>query len=65
MLVVMVTPDLVKRKLHAGRIAGEAAKAMGGGGGGRPEMAQAGGRDKGNLGKALNMVPELVRKAIS
>ena len=44
LLITMVTPDLVERGLHAGNIAQEAAKAMGGGGGGRPEMAQAGGK---------------------
>ena len=64
-LVVMVTPDLVERGLHAGRIAGEAAKVMGGGGGGRPRIAQAGGRDKEKLDEALRTVPELVRRTLS
>jgi alanyl-tRNA synthetase len=64
-LVVMITSDLVKRGLHAGRIAGDAARAMGGGGGGHPEMAQAGGKDKEKLDHALKLVPELVRKALS
>jgi len=65
LMVVMVTPDLVERGVHAGRIAKEAAKAMGGGGGGRPEMAQAGGRQKEKLDEALGLVPELVRRALS
>ena len=65
LMVVMVTPDLVERGLHAGRIASEAAKAMGGGGGGRPEMAQAGGKEKEKLDEALGLVPELVRRALS
>ena len=43
-VVAMVSPDLVARGLHAGNIAGETARVMEGGGGGRPEMAQAGGK---------------------
>ncbi|MDP3062971.1 MAG: alanine--tRNA ligase, partial [Chloroflexota bacterium] len=65
LLVTMITPDLVSRGLHAASIAREAAKAMGGGGGGRPEMAQAGGRDATKLDEALRRVPELVRQALS
>ena len=64
-LVTMVTPDLVERGLNAGNIARDAAKLMGGGGGGRPEMAQAGGRQPEKLDKALAAVPNLVRSALS
>ena len=60
-LITMVTADLVSRGLHAGNIARDAAKVMGGGGGGRPEMAQAGGRRADKLDKALQAVPQLVR----
>ena len=63
-LVAMVTPDLVERGLNAGSIARDAAKLMGGGGGGRPEMAQAGGRQADRLGDALAAVPGLVRAAL-
>ena len=42
--IAMVTPDLVGR-FHAGKIVQPAAKALGGGGGGKPDMAQAGGPD--------------------
>jgi len=61
MIVIALTKDLIPRGLHAGKIAGAAAKAMGGGGGGRPDMAQAGGRDAGSLGRALGDVPGIVR----
>ncbi len=61
MIVTMVTPDLVSRGLHAGNIARDAAKLMGGGGGGRPETAQAGGRQPERLGAALDSVTNLVR----
>ena len=64
-LVTMVTPDLVGRGLNAGNIARDAAKLMGGGGGGRPEMAQAGGRQPEKLDDALAAVPGLVRAALS
>ena len=65
LLVAMVTPDLVARGLHAGNLARDTAKVMGGGGGGRPEMAQAGGRHVDKLNEALNGVPELVRRSLS
>ncbi len=64
-LVTMVTGDLVERGLNAGNIARDAAKLMGGGGGGRPEMAQAGGRQPEKLDEALAAVPNLVRSALS
>ena len=64
-LVTMVTPDLVEKGLNAGSIARDAAKLMGGGGGGRPEMAQAGGRQPEKLDDALAAVPSLVRAALT
>ena len=64
-LVTMVTADLVERGINAGNIARDAAKLMGGGGGGRPEMAQAGGRQPEKLDEALAAVPGLVRAALS
>ena len=65
LLVTMVTPDLTGRGLHAGHIARDAAKLMGGGGGGRPESAQAGGRQPERLGAALDSVVGLVRAGLS
>ena len=64
-LVAMVTPDLVDRGVHAGSVARDTAKVMGGGGGGRPDMAQAGGRQAEKLDEALRGVPELVRQSLS
>ena len=63
-IVTMITPDLVSRGLHAGNIARDAAKLMGGGGGGRPETAQAGGRQPERLGAALDSVANLVRAGL-
>ncbi len=62
LMVTMVTPDLVDRGLHAGNIVRDAARVMGGGGGGQPEMAQAGGRQADKLEDALRRVTELVRE---
>ncbi len=64
-IVTMLTPDLVSRGLHAGNIARDAAKIMGGGGGGRPETAQAGGRRPDRLGAALDSVANLVREGLN
>ena len=64
-IVTMLTPDLVNRGLHAGNIARDAAKLMGGGGGGRPETAQAGGRQPDRLGAALDSVANLVRDGLN
>jgi alanyl-tRNA synthetase len=55
-----VTPDLVKRGYHAGNMVKALAQIMGGGGGGRPDMAQAGGRDVSKLDEALAQVERLV-----
>jgi alanyl-tRNA synthetase len=64
-LVSFVSKDLVNRGLHAGNIVGTAAKIAGGGGGGRPDMAQAGARDQSKLGEALAAAREMVEKILA
>ncbi|RUS48769.1 alanine--tRNA ligase [Cohnella sp. AR92] len=59
-LVVAVTPDLLSKGLHAGKLIKELAAICGGGGGGKPELAQAGGKDPSKLGEALEAAPSLV-----
>ncbi len=59
-LLAMITPDLVKQGYHAGHLVRELARIVGGGGGGRPDMAQAGGRDVSKLAEAVASVPQLV-----
>ena len=61
-LIAMVTQDLVAKGLDASEIARGAAKAIQGGGGGRPDVAQAGGRLPEKLDEALAMVVGLVRE---
>ena len=63
-LIVSVTPDLIARGLHAGDIIKQPARLMGGSGGGRPNMAQAGGRDADRLEDALLLVPAAVEGAL-
>jgi alanyl-tRNA synthetase len=61
--VAMVTPDLVGKGFNAGNIVKQVAGVTGGGGGGKANMAQAGGKDKDKLDDALGIVKKLVRKA--
>jgi alanyl-tRNA synthetase len=64
MLIAVVTDDLVQRGVKAGDIAREVAGMVGGSGGGRPNMAQAGGKDASKLAEALAAVPGMIEKAI-
>ncbi|MGH7818099.1 MAG: DHHA1 domain-containing protein, partial [Candidatus Binatia bacterium] len=61
-LVAGVTPDLTQ-KIRAGDLVGQIATIVGGRGGGRPDFAQAGGKEPGNLDAALKRAEELVRQA--
>ena len=63
-LIAGVTKDLVGR-LHAGDLANHVASRLGGKGGGRPDMAQAGGTDVAGLPAALRAVPEWVGQTIA
>jgi alanyl-tRNA synthetase len=59
-LLVAVTPDLVD-KVKAGDIVKEIAPIVGGTGGGRPDLAQAGGKDPGKLDEALAKIASLIK----
>ncbi|WP_433958898.1 alanine--tRNA ligase [Cytobacillus horneckiae] len=60
-LIAGVTDDLIKQGYHAGKVIKEVATRCGGGGGGRPDMAQAGGKDPAKLDSALQFVEEWVK----
>jgi len=61
---VSVDPALTKRGLHAGKIASVVGERLGGKGGGRPDSAQGGGKNKAELGAALDLVPRYVKDNI-
>ncbi len=61
---VSVDPALTKRGLHAGKIASVVGERLGGRGGGRPDSAQGGGKNKAELGAALDLVPRYVKDNI-
>jgi alanyl-tRNA synthetase len=60
-LIAAVTSDLIEKGFHAGKLIKEVASRCGGGGGGRPDMAQAGGKDPNKLDGALQFVEEWVK----
>jgi alanyl-tRNA synthetase len=61
-LVASVSPDLTRR-YHAGNIIKELARLVGGGGGGRPDFAQAGGKEPAKIDAALKRAMELIRES--
>ncbi len=61
-MIAAVTPDLIKRNLHAGDLIKRVAAVVGGGGGGRPDLAQAGGKNPGKLSEALDQVEGYIRE---
>lgn len=62
--VATATKDAVKDGIHCGNIIKEVAKLAGGGGGGRPDMAQAGGKEVAKVEEALSIVQSLVSKQL-
>jgi alanyl-tRNA synthetase len=63
-LVAGVTPDFVDR-IEAGPLANFVAQQVGGRGGGRPDMAQAGGNDPSKIDQAIRSVPNWIRERLS
>lgn len=63
-LCLAFSPELVKRGLHAGKLVGELAAKVGGKGGGKPDFAQAGGKDPSGLSDALKLGREKLVEAL-
>ncbi|MCL5959112.1 MAG: DHHA1 domain-containing protein, partial [Chloroflexi bacterium] len=59
--VAMVSPNV---QVHAGNLVKQVASVVGGGGGGRPDVAQAGGKDASKIGDALDRARTLVKEAL-
>jgi alanyl-tRNA synthetase len=62
--IAKATPEAVGRGAHAGNLVREVAKLAGGGGGGRPEFAQAGAKDPSKIGAALAAVPGILEQQL-
>ena len=61
-LIAAVTEDLIKEGIKAGNLIKHVAQQVGGGGGGRPNLAEAGGKDPEKLPEALNSVSEWIKE---
>ncbi len=64
-LVAAVTPDLVEQGVDAAKLVREMARIVGGGGGGKPDLAQAGGRDPGRLDDALHQASRILKEQLA
>ncbi len=64
-LLAAVTDDLTRRGLHAGNLIKSIASVVGGGGGGRPNMAQAGGKDSAKLPEALEKARQFIAETVN
>ncbi|MGU9538102.1 alanine--tRNA ligase [Clostridium tepidum] len=64
LFVAMATKDTVNKGIHCGKIIKEIATIAGGGGGGRPDMAQAGGKDPNKLEEAIKTVETVVESLV-
>ena len=60
-LIAGITNDLIEKGYHAGTLIKEVAVRCGGGGGGRADMAQAGGKDPSKVGEALQYVEQWIK----
>ena len=63
-MVAMATEEAIGKGAHAGNMIKEIASCVGGGGGGRPNMAQAGGKNPAGMGKAMNACVKALEEQI-
>ena len=63
-MVIVVTDDLINKDIKAGELAKEIGASMGGGGGGKPNLATAGGKDKKSLELALSSSKKILEAKI-
>jgi alanyl-tRNA synthetase len=63
-LIAGVTPGLIKR-IQAGKLVGAVARLVGGSGGGKPEIAEAGGKDQAQIDAALQAVAGIVGELLA
>jgi alanyl-tRNA synthetase len=63
--VASVSEDLVKRGVHAGKLIGQVAKIAGGGGGGQPNKAQAGGKEAAKVAEAISKAEGILKQMLA
>ncbi|MBQ6820348.1 MAG: alanine--tRNA ligase [Clostridium sp.] len=63
-LIAMATKDVLEKGIHCGKIIKEVASVVGGGGGGRPDMAQAGGKKPENIEDAIEVTYSVVESLV-
>ena len=63
-LISMATKDVLEKGIHCGKIIKEVASIVGGGGGGRPDMAQAGGKNPEKINEAVENAYEIIEKLV-
>ncbi len=63
--VIVVSDNLVKEKINAGTLAKQIGSFMGGGGGGKPHLATAGGRDSSAIKEAMEKTKELIKSSLT
>lgn len=63
--VATATKSIVSRGVHAGKLIGQVAKIAGGSGGGRPDLAQAGGKDVTKMTEALAAVDKIIKSQLN
>ena len=61
----MVSDNLVKENINAGALAKQIGSFMGGGGGGKPHLATAGGRDSNAIKEAMERTKELIKSSLT
>jgi len=64
-LVAAFSPQVIEKGLQAGKFIGSIAKICGGGGGGRPNLAQAGGKDGSKLPEALEAAQQQLQEQLT
>ena len=63
-LIVMVSDSVVEKGVNAGNIIKDLSALIGGGGGGRPNMAQAGGKNPDGMDKVIRQAPVVLEKSL-
>ena len=64
-MIAMATDDVIGKGAHAGNLIKAVASCVGGGGGGRPNMAQAGGKNPAGIDELLAKAPQVLEQQLN